>query len=52
MSKSALEEELAAGEEAHLVSEFRRNLQYNLGKVGQYNLSAGSCLGELASFTT
>ena len=34
MDKGALEEELAVREEQHLVAEFRRNLEYNLGKVG------------------
>ena len=34
MDKGALEEELALREEQHLVAEFRRNLEYNLGKVG------------------
>ena len=34
MDKGALEEELAAKEEEHLVAEFRRSLEYNLGKVG------------------
>ena len=35
MDKGALEEELAEREEQHLVAEFRRNLQYNMGKVGE-----------------
>ena len=34
MDKGALEEELAAREEALLVAEFRRNLEFNLKKVG------------------
>jgi len=34
MDKRALEEQLAQREEQHLVAEFRRALEYNLGKVG------------------
>ncbi|KAL4855826.1 Pyrophosphate-energized vacuolar membrane proton pump [Chlorella vulgaris] len=34
MDKRAVEEQLAAREEAHLIDEFRRNLEYNLGKSG------------------
>lgn len=34
MDKEALEQELAEKEEEHLVAEFRRSLDYNLGKVG------------------
>ena len=34
MDKSALEDELAAKEEAILVEDFKRNLEYNLKKVG------------------
>jgi hypothetical protein len=36
MDKRAVEEGLAAREEAHLIDEFRRNLEYNLGKVGRW----------------
>lgn len=36
MDKRAVEEQLAAREEAHLIDEFRRNLEYNLGKVGRW----------------
>ena len=34
VDQASVEEGLAAQEEAHLVAEFRRNLEYNLGKVG------------------
>lgn len=34
MDKAALEDQLAAKEESILVEEFRRNLEYNLQKVG------------------
>ncbi|EFN53015.1 hypothetical protein CHLNCDRAFT_137501 [Chlorella variabilis] len=34
MDKEALEQELAEKEEEHLVAEFRRSLDYNLGKTG------------------
>jgi hypothetical protein len=34
VDKAALEEELAAEEERHMVAEFRRALEYNVGKVG------------------
>lgn len=42
MDKGALEEELAEREEQHLVAEFRRNLQYNMGKVGE-GTAGGYC---------
>ena len=35
MDKAALEDQLAAKEESILVEEFRRNLEYNLKKVGR-----------------
>ncbi len=34
MDKEALEEQLAAREEEHLLAEFRRSLELNMGKVG------------------
>lgn len=34
IDKEGLEDELAAKEEEHLVAEFRRSLEYNLGKTG------------------
>eukprot|EP00887_Chlorella_sp_A99_P002171 scaffold21.g2171.t1 len=35
VSKEEVEERLAAAEEASMVADFRRNLEYNMGKAGQ-----------------
>jgi hypothetical protein len=40
MDKGALEERLAAREEAAAVEEFRRRLQYNLGQVPPHGCTA------------